>query len=83
MQIIAGLRLHVPRSEMEGRRVVTILNLKTAKLAGQVSEGMILAAVQKGEAHDHSELVKPLGVPGEVLSDKLDWAVFICTQQRM
>lgn len=64
LQIVAGLRKHVPKFEMEGRRVATILNLKTAKLAGQLSEGMILAAVQKGEEFEHGELVKPLNVPG-------------------
>ena len=58
MQIIAGLRLHVPREELEGSRVATILNLKTARLAGQASEGMILAAIDKGEQYNHGDLVK-------------------------
>ena len=37
MQILAGLRKHVARSELEGSLVVVILNLKTAKLAGAPS----------------------------------------------
>ena len=64
LQIVAGLRLHVPRAEMEGRRVATILNLKTARLAGHASQGMILAAVQKGEEYSNGELVHPVCVPG-------------------
>ena len=33
-QIMAGLRKHVSRSELEGSHVIVILNLKTARLAG-------------------------------------------------
>jgi len=43
------------------------LNLKTAKLAGEASEGMILAAVHKGEEYENGELVKPLSIPGMTL----------------
>ena len=35
-QILAGLRKHVARSELEDSHVVVILNLKTAKLAGAI-----------------------------------------------
>ena len=47
--------------------MATILNLKTARLAGQASEGMILAAVSKGEQYENGELVKPLRPPGNPL----------------
>lgn len=47
-QIITGLRKFVPQSELEGRLVVVILNLKPAKLAGHTSEAMILAAEEEG-----------------------------------
>lgn len=43
-QIVAGLQAYVPRDVMQGLEVVTVCNLKPAKLAGQMSEAMILAA---------------------------------------
>ena len=64
LQIIAGLRKHIAQEGLQGRLVTCILNLKTAKLAGEASEGMILAAVHKGDTSEHGELVKPLSVPG-------------------
>ena len=36
LQIIAGLRKHVPLEAMQSRLVVCIANLKTAKLAGEL-----------------------------------------------
>lgn len=67
MQIIAGLQRHVPLEHMQNRLVVVVLNLKTAKLAGEVSEGMILASVHKGDHYKHGELVRPLEPPGNRL----------------
>ena len=66
-QIIAGLRQHIAAAELTDRRVCVILNLKTAKLAGEASEGMILAAVHKGKQYEKGELVKPLSVPGDLI----------------
>ena len=43
-QIVAGLQQHVPAGEMQDRLCVAVCNLKAAKLAGQLSEGMLLAA---------------------------------------
>ena len=43
MQVVAGLKKFVKVEELEGTKVCVILNLKPAKLAGQVSEAMILA----------------------------------------
>jgi methionine--tRNA ligase beta chain len=43
-QILAGLQQHVPLEAMLNRMVVVICNLKAAKLAGHLSEGMVLAA---------------------------------------
>ena len=63
-QIIAGLRKHVSKEGLLGKTVAVIANLKTAKLAGETSEGMILAAVCKGDEYDHGELVRPLQPPG-------------------
>lgn len=39
LQIIAGLRKHIEQPQLEGSLVVVILNLKAAKLAGELSEG--------------------------------------------
>lgn len=47
-QVVAGLRKFIPSSELLGKKVCLVLNLKPAKLAGQLSEAMILA----GEASD-------------------------------
>lgn len=43
-QVVTGLQKHVAQEQLSGARVVLILNLKPAKLAGHVSEAMILAA---------------------------------------
>lgn len=43
-QIVAGLQQHVDVGTFEGTKVVCIINLKTAKLGGETSEGMILAS---------------------------------------
>lgn len=64
-QIIAGLRKHVEQPQLEGSLVVVILNLKAAKLAGELSEGMILAAVHADTAVPNGELVAPIRPPGE------------------
>ena len=40
MQILAGLRKHIAKSELEGSLVVVILNLKTARLAGAPEIGV-------------------------------------------
>jgi len=42
-QIVTGLRKFVKKEDLEGKMVLTIVNLKTAKLAGETSEAMILA----------------------------------------
>lgn len=53
---MAGLKKFVTVEELQGKKVCVILNLKTAKLAGQVSEAMILAgSVATAEG---SEIVK-------------------------
>ena len=64
LQIMAGLRKHMTREELEGRHVVVILNLKTARLAGEASEGMILAGVSTNPKFLHGEFVKPVTPPG-------------------
>ncbi|MGN0371209.1 MAG: methionine--tRNA ligase [Enterocloster sp.] len=43
-QIISGIKAHYSPEEMVGKRVMVVTNLKPAKLAGMISEGMILCA---------------------------------------
>lgn len=59
---MAGLKGHIPASELQGRLAVAILNLKPAKLAGMASEAMLLAA--DARQGDSSELVRVLRPPG-------------------
>ena len=63
LQVVAGLKQHVEREALQGSLAVAILNLKPAKLAGEASEAMLLAADAPLEGG--GELVKVLIPPGE------------------
>lgn len=43
-QIVAGIALHYTPEELVGKEIVVVANLKSAKLRGEVSQGMLLAA---------------------------------------
>ena len=43
-QIVSGIKAHYTPEEMVGKKVMVVTNLKPAKLAGVLSEGMILCA---------------------------------------
>ena len=43
-QIVSGIKAHYSAEEMVGKKVMVVTNLKPAKLAGVLSEGMILCA---------------------------------------
>ena len=43
-QIISGIKAHYKPEDMVGKKVMVLVNLKPAKLAGVMSEGMILCA---------------------------------------
>lgn len=43
-QIVSGIKAHYSPEEMVGKKVMVVVNLKSAKLAGVVSEGMLLCA---------------------------------------
>ena len=43
-QIVSGIKSHYSAEEMVGKKVMVVTNLKPAKLAGILSEGMILCA---------------------------------------
>ncbi|MBR1735950.1 MAG: methionine--tRNA ligase, partial [Firmicutes bacterium] len=46
-QIVSGIAHQYSPEEMVGKKVVVVTNLKPAKLCGELSEGMILAAADK------------------------------------
>lgn len=43
-QIVSGIKAHYTPKEMVGKKVMVLVNLKPAKLAGVLSEGMLLCA---------------------------------------
>ena len=43
-QIVSGIKQHYTAEEMVGKKVMVLVNLKPAKLAGVLSEGMLLCA---------------------------------------
>ena len=44
LQIVSGIKKYYKPEDMVGRKVVVITNLKPTKLAGVLSEGMLLCA---------------------------------------
>ncbi len=47
-QILAGIKKHYSKEELVGKRIVIVANLEPKKLAGEISNGMLLAA-EEGE----------------------------------
>ena len=60
-QVVSGIREYYPISELEGRRVLVVCNLKEAKLQGVLSFGMVLASKNPGSGQPTLELVAPPG----------------------
>ncbi len=60
-QIVSGIKAHYTPEEMVGKKVMVLVNLKPAKLAGVLSEGMILCA--EGENGELSLMVPEKNVP--------------------
>ena len=58
-QIVAGLRAYYSKEQMVGRKVIVVCNLKPAKLRGQMSEGMLLAADDEELGGTSVLLIKP------------------------
>ena len=58
--LVAGLKQHYNKQELEGRRIIVLTNLEPKTIKGIESQGMLLAAVND----DHSEvkLLQPDGV---------------------
>ena len=55
-QIVSGIKQHYTPEEMVGKKVMVLVNLKPAKLAGVLSEGMLLCAEN---SEDELALVVP------------------------
>ena len=55
-QIVSGIKAHYTAEEMVGKKVMVLVNLKPAKLAGVLSEGMLLCAE---EAEGNLALMTP------------------------
>ena len=55
-QIVSGIKAHYTPEEMVGKKVMVLVNLKPATLAGVVSEGMLLCAE---DADGNLALMKP------------------------
>ena len=59
--LVAGLKKHYSKDDLEGKRCIVFTNLEPRKIKGIESKGMILAAVNE----DGSE-VKLLNASGEI-----------------
>ncbi|MBQ7956004.1 MAG: methionine--tRNA ligase [Lachnospiraceae bacterium] len=55
-QIVSGIKMHYTPEEMVGKKVMVLVNLKPATLAGVLSEGMLLCAE---DADGNLALMKP------------------------
>ena len=66
-QVMAGLKQHIAKENLLHSMVVVITNLKAAKLAGELSEAMVLAAQAQLPDDSKAELVKVLLPPGQWL----------------
>ncbi|MFW5952714.1 MAG: methionine--tRNA ligase [Candidatus Natronoplasma sp.] len=71
--LVAGLKPYYDKDEMEGKKIVVVSNLETAKLRGIKSQGMMLAA-QEGET---VSLLEPKGEVGENIRETVSGADMI------
>lgn len=56
-QVCAGIRAWYEAGDLVGRQVVIVANLEPRKLRGEMSEGMVLAAVVAGEDGAEQDVV--------------------------
>ena len=61
-QIVAGLRGHYDKDDLINKKIVIVANLKPAKLRGEISQGMLLAAERNGKV---KILEAPESEPGD------------------
>ena len=62
--VMAGLKQHIAKDKLLHSLVIVITNLKPAKLAGELSEVMILAAQAPQPDSPQGEVVNILQPPG-------------------
>lgn len=62
-QLVAGMKEFYSKEELEGKTIVVVSNLKAAKLRGEKSEGMMLAA-EKGKT---VKVLEAEGLPGDTV----------------
>lgn len=58
--LVAGLKPHYTKEELEGKKCIVFTNLEPRIIKGIKSQGMILAAVN--EDHSEVKLIQPDGV---------------------
>lgn len=58
--LIAGLKQHYTREELEGKKCIVFCNLTPRKIKGIESKGMILAAVS--DDHSKVKILQPDGI---------------------
>ncbi len=62
-QIVSGLAPYYQPHELQGRHVILAANLKPAKLRGEPSNGMLLAASREVDGNETVEVIFADGVP--------------------
>ncbi|MFP4645895.1 MAG: methionine--tRNA ligase [Candidatus Woesearchaeota archaeon] len=68
-QIVSGLVPHYTTEELEGKHIVVLTNLKPAKLRGEWSNGMLLAADdKKGNPESVGLILAPESEPGTLVT---------------
>ena len=65
-QIVSGIRKYYQPEDMVGRKVMVLVNLKPAKLAGVLSEGMLLCAEDENGALALMTPDKPMPAGAEI-----------------
>ena len=63
--IASGLKAHYKLNDMIGKKVLVLANLKSRKLVGFASHGMVLCACKYGDAEDGSDDVVEFVIPHE------------------
>lgn len=56
-QVCAGIKAWYDPESLVGKQVIIVANLEPRKIRGEMSQGMILAASEKGETDDEMNVV--------------------------
>ena len=57
--ICAGLKPYYSKEDLEGKKIIMLVNLAPRKMKGITSEGMLLAAVSRNTEKDEVVLISP------------------------